>query len=229
MTPELRQLAHDLDCNVTCVDISLQAIRLFRDWISGHRSDSERIIQADWLELAGVLDRKFDVIMGDGAFGNILSITESIMLLRSLKAIKREGGFLVLRKIMVPRLFYLHEHTAEALLKQFRAGEITEDEFGFGMRIFGSYSEAYNRDTFILDNDIVFRRYRGWHGKGVLSEREYRVICRYYFNGLNLIPSQDTWEYLLSEAGYHFQSSPLSGRMWYQYYPIYCCFEGALT
>jgi hypothetical protein len=229
MTPELRQLAHDLDCSVTCVDKSPLAIRLFRDWISGHSDYTERIIQANWLELAGVVDRRFDVVMGDGAFGNILTVAKSIKLLGILKAIMRKGGLLVLRKIIVPSGFSFHKHTAEALLKQFRAGEIIGDEFGFGMRIFGRYSEAYNRNSFILDNDIVFRRYSEWHEEGALSDREYKVIRRYYFNGLNLIPPQDTWEDLLSGTGYHFQSSPLSGRMWYQYYPIYCCFEGALT
>jgi hypothetical protein len=163
--------------------------------------------------------------VGDGVFGNILSIPASRLHLRVFKNCLKDKGFLLLRKILIPKDLSLDKHKADVLLRRFRAGEITEAEFGFGMRIFGSYSEAYNRDSFILDNKIVFQRYEVWYNKGFLSEKEYAAIRRYCFNGPNLVPPQEVWENMLREEGYSFQLTTLKGRMWYQYYPIYCCFN----
>ena len=126
---------------------------------------------------------------------------------------------------MVPRNFTPNDHSAQPLLKRFRAGELTEEEFGFGMRIFGSYSDAYNMQTFILDNKEVFAKYEDWLKKGLLSESEYTAIRRYYYAGPNLIPPQTVWETMLFEEGFTFQQYTLKGKMWYEYYPIYYCIK----
>lgn len=229
MTPELRRLAHGLNCDVTCIDIFPEAISLFRDWISEEHQDSEKIIQGKWSELANLLDVQVDAIVGDGVFGNILSIPESRHHLQVFKKSLIDKGFLVLRKIIIPKEFPLNEHRADVLLQRFRAGDITEAEFGFGMRIFGSHAEAYDRDSYILDNGVVFRKYLRWYEKGLLSDREYAAIRSYYFKGQNLVLPQELWENMLREEGYSFQLTMLTGRMWYQYYPIYCCFDSQIT
>lgn len=225
MTPELRHLAHKMRCSVTCVDFSEEAIKLYRDWICEEHRIKENIVQADWIRLPDVLNKPADAILGDGVFGNITSLQGYTRLLRALRESLCRDGFLVFRTIMVPSNINPDDHAARQLLKRFKAGELTEAEFGFGMRIFGSYSDAYNVQTFILDNKEVFARYEDWLKKGLLSEPEYAAIRRYCYAGPNLIPPQKVWETMLLEEGFSFQQYTLKGKMWYEYYPIYYCLK----
>ncbi|MFQ5619861.1 MAG: class I SAM-dependent methyltransferase [Rhodospirillales bacterium] len=226
MTPALRLLAHRLGCEVVCVDNNAASIEYFRDWNPPESSETERIVQADWLDLARVLGGRADAILGDGVFGNVLSVEDHQALLRVLKDSVPEDGVLIFRKILIPRSFSVQENEAERLLEKFRTGGLTEAEFGFAMRIWGSFHHAYDPKTFLLDNGLVFERYETWLDEGVLSRDEHRVIERYYFAGLNLVPAQDLWESLLAEAGFRFRCEPLKGKSWYRYYPVYCCRVG---
>ena len=225
MTPELRYLTHKMNCSVTCIDVSEEVIKLYCDWICEEHRIKENIIRADWMRLLDVLNKPADAIIGDGVFGNITSLQGYTRLLRAFREALCKDGFLVLRTIMVPGNINPDDHAAPQLLKRFRAGELTEAEFGFGMRIFGSYSDAYNVRTFILDNKKVFTKYEDWFKKGFLSEPEYAAIRRYYYAGPNLIPPQLVWETILLEEGFTFQQHTLKGKMWYEYYPLYYCIK----
>lgn len=225
MTPELRQLAHKMRCRVICVDNSAEAITLYIDWIAEEYRTNEHIIKADWMDLSDILEEPADAIIGDGVFGNVLSLNKYRELLHVFKESLHNEGFLILRTIMVPRNFAFSEHTTDRLIGQFRAGKITKAEFGFGMRIFGSYSGAYNTQSFILDNRMIFKRYEDWFKEGVLSDVEYTAIRCYYFEGPNLIPPQEIWEEILLDEGFTFQKLALEGSMWYEYYPIYYCYR----
>ena len=223
MTPELRQLAHTMNSSVTCIDISEDAIKLYCDWIHEEHRAKENIVQANWMRIPDVLNKPADAILGDGVFGNITSLQGYSRLLRAFRESLCRNGFLVLRTIMVPENMNPNDHAAPQLLKRFRAGELTEAEFGFGMRIFGSYFDAYNVQTSILDNKALFAKYDDWFNKGLLSKSEYAAIRRYYYAGPNLIPPQTVWETILLEEGFTFQQYTLKGKMWYEYYPIYYC------
>lgn len=224
MTPELRNLAHEMDCSVVCIDNNLESIRLLRNWVSTKYIEKEIIIQANWLALINLLERPVDCILGDGVFGNVLSLDEHKRLLRAFKSSLGKNGILILRKILIPGNFCINDHEAEKLLERFRLGDLTEAEFGFGMRIWGSYRYAFNQKTFILDNKVVFNRYKNWLNKNLLSDYEFAIIQRYCFEGWNLIPPQDIWEALLENEGFAFETRLLNGKTWYEYYPLYYCY-----
>jgi hypothetical protein len=164
-----------------------------------------------------------DVILGDGLFGNLHTLEDHRALLANMKECLAPGGAVIQRNIFVPRLFSLHDHAAPALLRAFRAGEINEDEFGFAMRIWGCFGAAYDAKTLLLDNKRVYDIYARWYDEGRLSVNEHALIRRYYFAGRNLIPGEDLWERLLADCGFDFERQHLTGRQWYDYYPIYCC------
>ncbi len=226
MTPGLRLLAHRLGCEVVCVDNNPAVIEFFRDWTPPESRHRERVVQADWMDLSNVLGGRADAILGDGAFAQVPSLEYHKALLGALKAAVREDGVLIFRKILIPRSFPFRENEAERLLEKFRAGCLTEAEFGLAMRIWGRFRHAYDPKTFLLDNGLVFERYETWRDEGVLSQHEHGIIRRYYFAGRNLIPAQDVWESLLAEAGLRFRCGSLKGKSWYRYYPVYCCRVG---
>ena len=226
MTPGLRLMARRLGCDVTCVDNNPASIEFFRDWAPPKSGETERIIQADWMDLTRVLDGRADAVLGDGAFANTPSLEHNRALLPVLKDSVVEGGVLIFRKILIPRSFSFRENEAERLLERFRAGALTDAEFGLAMRIWGSFRQAYDPETSLLDNGIVFERYETWRDEGMLSRHEHTIIHRYYYGGLNLIPAQDVWESMLREAGFGFRCRPLKGRSWYRYYPMYSCHIG---
>lgn len=221
MTPELRQLAQTLGCRVSCVDNAAASIELYRDWIAADAN--EHIVETDWMGMRSRLDSSADMILGDGVFGNVASLEAAQNLLEVLHQSLTETGSLILRTVVIPHDFALHEQRAEGLLERFRAGLIDDAEFGFGMRKFGNFAEAYDPQTQRLDNKISFERYQRWRDEGVLSQAEHAFIRRYYFGGYNFMPTQRCWEALLGVAGFDHERHVLQGKAWYEYYPIYHC------
>jgi hypothetical protein len=226
MTPELRHLAASLDCRTVCVDINPRSIELYRDWLTPGQRHNETVVQGDWLRLPQFLSRPFRAILGDGLFGNLPTIEAHRTLLDNMRQCLAPDGAVIQRNIFIPRDFDPRAHGATALLRAFRAQEINEDEFGFGMRIWGCFDAAYDTGTLLLDNQRVYATYKLWTDSGRLTPAEYACIHRYYFAGQNLIPGQELWESLLAEAGFTFERHAITGRQWYGYYPIYYCRRG---
>lgn len=225
MTPELRELACRLGDHVTSIDISEDAIEIYRDWLSPGERNKELIIQGNWFDMDRLLTEPADVIMGDGVFANIGSPEECRRLLGLIyRSLKISGCFLT-RHVMIPSGFPLAQHEAEVLMARYRADELMDAEFGFDMRFFGLNGIAYDGETFLLDNQIVFKSLRRMVEEGRLAEDEYCAIRRYYFAGVNFIPPQTLWESSLAECGFRFDQTPLRGRLWYDYYRVYNCFK----
>jgi hypothetical protein len=82
MTPELRRLALRGYRSIVSVDINPQAIALYRDWIEPPDPLRERIVQADWMTLADVVAMPVQAVLGDGVFGNVLTLDAHKYLLR---------------------------------------------------------------------------------------------------------------------------------------------------
>ena len=109
------------------------------------------------------------------------------------------------------------------LLEKYRAGQLSDGEFGLAMRLWGMSRLAYNPDTCLLDNKIVYDHYEFLRQSAVITPDEHEVIRRYCFAGKNMILSQDVWEEMLESAWLEFEMQPLTGKDWYGYYPVYCC------
>lgn len=223
MTPSLRNLALEAGCRIMSIDRNLDAISFFKDWILPEYSSRETIVNCDWKEILHILNAPVNTILGDGVFGNILSLEEHRNILQKLKASLNKDGVMIFRKILVPPCLSIEDKQAEKIIDRFRMGLLTEAEFGFDMRIFGSYVEAYDLQKYTLNNKIVFDRYHNWLKEGKILQRELEIVNRYYFGGLNLIPPQEIWEKFLRDAGLKFEIKTLKGKSWYEYYPIYVC------
>jgi hypothetical protein len=223
MTPELRVMALSVVERVITVDRNPEAISLYRDWTPEADRGREWIIRADWADLSRLVTGPVDAVLGDGVFGNVLTLDGHRRLLNSLREAVGPGGRIILRHAMIPRGFDLELHSAERLLEAFRRGRMKETEFGFGMRLWGCFAKAYDRRTSLLDNRMVFDRYGRWHVDGRLTDGEWKAVQRYYYGGRNMILAQDDWETLLGECRLEYSMRPLTGRAWYAYYPVYSC------
>lgn len=223
MTPELRSLALSHFQRIVTIDSSAQSIELFRGWIADEAASREKIILASWLVFLPLLKTPVSAILGDGIFGNLSNLSEHVLLLEKIKSAMADDGFFVTRKAMIPKNFEISKYSSDAFIARFRSGVIDEAEFGFGMRLLGHYACCYNPDSFILDNQKIFEECDGLHRNGRLTDGEYDIIQRYFFNGKNCIIPEDVWENLLNEAGFIFEALPCQGKEWYSYYKIYRC------
>lgn len=223
MTPELRVMALTAADRVITFEHSPDAIALYRDWVPEADPRREWILRADWFDLDRLLARPVDAVLGDGVFGNILTLEGHRRLLSVLRAILGPDGRIVLRQALIPRGFDPEALTAERQIEAFRAGRQSAAEFGFGMRLWGCYAEAYDPARGLLDNRVVFARYADWRADGRLTDEEWNAIQRYYYGGRNMILPQGDWEALLGECRLEFSMRPLIGRAWYAYYPVYAC------
>lgn len=227
MTPELRNLAVSCFSNISSIDESDDAIELYRDWLDDEGQQRENIIKASWFDLEQHITQPVDAIFGDGIFGNLPDLSSHRELLSIIfKQLSNNGRF-VTRKILIPRQFDPSTHSFETLLRKFRAGEIDEAEFGFGVRLVGHYSSCYNESDYILNNKKVFDDCEKAHRSGMLNDEEIALINRYYFSGKNCILSQDLWESTLRQEGFEFKLHQCQGKAWYEYYIIYECFKAS--
>jgi len=221
MTPEIRSMALKAGFNLISIDKSKEAVETYRGWVPSALSGREKIINAEWSEAKHHVNCSIYAIMGDGIFGNILSLEKHIELLEVLKRLLSKDSVMVFRKILVPEDIEEKAYDARSLISKYRSGGLTDNEFGFSMRLWGNYTNSYNTRTYLLDNSITFKLYKEWVKKNILSESEYSCIARFYFDGFNLIPPAQKWEEMLRSAGLKFECHRLKGKDWYSYYPIY--------
>jgi hypothetical protein len=223
MTPELRCMAAAAGFELISADNNPDAIAIYQNWLQEAARSHEKIIRSDWTALGEQLSGGVDVILGDGVFGNILGLDSHRELLQELISLLNPGGGIVIRQALIPRGFPVEDYEAMTLLDKYRAGQLSDGEFGLAMRLWGMSRLAYNPDTCLLDNKIVYDYYDSLGQSGGITPAELEVIHRYYFAGKNMILPQDCWEEILASAGLNFEVQPLTGRDWYSYYPVYCC------
>ena len=223
MTPELRCMVLKTGCHLISIDSSKDSIDLYRDWVPETLREKEKIVCSDWMHAYQNIGEPVNAVLGDGVFGNILSIQGHRDLLNRITEIINDNGVIVTRQAILPDNFDTSEHTATLLIEKYRENLISKAEFGFSMRLWGSYEQAYDKKSYILDNRIVFNRYQKWLEDNTLTREEMDCINRYYFDGLNMILPQMIWEDLLQECGLFHTHYQLNGNMWYEYYPLYSC------
>jgi hypothetical protein len=223
MTPELRCMAADAGFELISADSNPDAIAVFRDWLQEPARSREMIIQDDWAALGKHIPGGVDVILGDGIFGNVLSLDGHYALLKVFSNLLNPGGAIILRQVSIPRNFPMRQYDAGMLLEKYRAGQLSDAEFGAAMRLWGMSRLAYDPDTCLLDNKIVFEHLDSMAQSGSVTAAELAVVRRCYFSGRNMILPQDAWEQILTASGLEFQVQPLTGRDWYRYYQVYCC------
>ncbi|MBN2215593.1 MAG: hypothetical protein JW723_15280 [Bacteroidales bacterium] len=223
MTPEIRTMALGGGANLVSIDCSQDAIDMYRDWVPAQFAANETIICGSWWDAGRCVTSLVDVVMGDGVFGNILSVEKHIEIIGILRDLMADGGIMVFRKAMLPDDFDIDAYDAGLLIEKYRTGALSDAEFGFSMRLWGNYKNAYNPETFILDNSKTFRLYEKWMKEGILTEKEYACICHYFFKGKNMILSQRKWENILESEGCSYELHQLKGKDWYAYYPVYLC------
>lgn len=229
MTPELRNLALKRFSRLISADANPASIALYRDWVPAAEQARETIVQANWFALRAAVTQPVSAVLADGVFGNLPDLAAHEALLQTIASLLSPRGRFVTRKIMIPDGFNASDHSSEVLLRRFRAREIDEAEFGFGMRLVGHYADCYDRLTSRLDNAQIFQRCAARHAAGVFTDAEHAAIRHYYFGGHNCIVSQRDWEHALRTSGWEFQIHRCQGKAWYEYFPIYSCWRKEAT
>lgn len=223
MTPELRSLALSRFRRVVSVDKNSDSIAVYRDWIPEQDRARETVIAGDWFHLRELLRTPMQAVLADGVFGNLPDLPAHARLLESISAALAPGGRFVTRMALIPEQFNPAEYSADRLLAQFRAGELDEAEFGFGMRLVGHHALFYDTSRHLLDNARLFAHCADRHRRGEILDVEWRAIQRYYFGGFNCIAPQSEWERVLTEGGWRWEIRRCTGKSWYAYYPVYVC------
>ena len=223
MTPELRtQVAATFDKLIT-VERDRRAIAIYAEWLPEKFRARESIIQGDWFSLQDYLPGKVKLIVGDGVFGNTRSLDYHRQLLRIIhRALDRQGVFIT-RKVIIPEHFNETPYSRSVLIDRYRKGLITDDEFGFTMRILGFFSSCYDPKNFRLNNRAVFRAVRRLYVEKRITKDERDIVMRFYFQGSNCILPEKIWENILQEADFSFTTSSMSGKLWYDFFKIYTC------
>ena len=222
MTPELRALMVDVSSEVVSVDSSPKAIAEYGPWVSAPR---ESVVEAEWSRFLQETGQRFDVIAGDGVFGNLAGRDAALGLLRVIESKLAPGGVFVSRMALVPRGLEAMRWEWPALVAQFRAGRIGEAEFGLTLRLFGFFRQFYDAETTSLDCAAVYQELAKLCDSGALDMREREIAWRYLFRGKNWLPPESVWERLLAEIPWRVVRRSLRGKLWHAYYPFYACYK----
>ncbi len=93
-TPELRDLAHKYQAEVTVVDINWQMIMAMRELMK-YKNKPEIWVKSGWTAVP-LADNYYDVILGDGVVGNI-SQNDSRQWWQHLNEFLKNGGYFITR------------------------------------------------------------------------------------------------------------------------------------
>ena len=224
LTPGVREVIGPLTASIALIDKSQDAI----DFLSGAVPDSiikkERIHLEDWENMPNVLNEKIDIVMGDGVFANLLTDQSQIAVLKAIKNVLSPNGRFITRNCVLPAELIPDGIDARTLINNYRDGIIDENEFGHAMRVLGSMTSAYDRTSHLLDNKAVYALYAEWKKDGTITDTEFEIIMRYFFDGYHYYPPKPHWEKLLNQAGFLFEVKKLEGRIYNRYLPIYSCY-----
>ena len=223
LTPGVREVMGYLTASVTLIDKSRDAIDFLSDAVPDSVRKKERIHLEDWENMPNVLNRKVDIVMGDGVFANLLTDQSQIAVLKAIKNILSSNGRFITRNCVLPTELIPDGVEAQTLINNYRNGIIDESEFGHAMRVLGSMASAYDRASHLLDNKTVYALYAEWKEDGTITGAEFEIIMRYFFDGYHYYPPRHHWEKLLNQAGFAFEVKELEGKIYNKYLPIYSC------
>ena len=224
LTPGVREVISPLTASVTLIDKSQDAIDFLSDAVPDPIRKKERIHLEDWENMPNVLSEKVDIVMGDGVFANLLTNQSQLAVLRVIKNVLNPNGRFITRNCVLPTELIPDGINARTLINNYRDRIIDESEFGHAMRVLGSMASAHDRTSHLLDNKTVYALYAEWKEDGTITDAEFEIIMRYFFDGYHYYPPKHHWEKLLNQAGFSFEVKELEGKIYNRYLPIYSCY-----
>lgn len=223
MTPELRRLGADHFAQVVSIDVNETAISHYKDWLTSEQRSRERIYTVDW-KLVNYIDWSLfppvTAVLGDGVFGNIPDRSSQLRFLQLLSTTFPEAH-LIFRKALAVPLADSDQRLREKLRDEFRRGVINADEFGFCIRMQAFLKTHYDPESAILDNTSLFKDCAQLFEQGFFDQSEMDAINRFRYDGNNCLLTCNDWEGLLNEIGLTYRKTYLTGRKWYEFYPVY--------
>jgi hypothetical protein len=159
-------------------------------------------------------------VLGDGVFGNFPNRKTQISFLEMLTTQFPKAN-LIFRKALAQNVGRSDEAILHQLREDFRAQKLTPDEFGFTVRLQGFLNTHYDAATAILDNAALFRDCENLYSEGFFNDTEIEFIRRFKFDGPNCLLTKEEWESMLNQSKLKFERTRLTGRRWYDFYPIY--------
>ena len=224
LTPGVREVIGPLTTSVTLIDKSQDAIDFLSDAVPDPIRKKERIHLEDWENMPNILSEKVDIVMGDGVFANLLTDQSQIAVLKAIKNVLSPNGRFITRNCVLPTELIPDGIEARTLINNYRDEIIDESEFGHAMRVLGSMASAYDRTSHLLDNKTVYALYAEWKEDGLITDAEFEIIMRYFFDGYHYYPPKHHWEKLLNQAGFSFEVKDIEGKVYNRYLPIYSCY-----
>jgi len=225
MTPEVRTMLAGHFKQLVSVDHNVLSIRKYREWIPQELRHKEKIFHADWMHLDRIdwsVLPPVRAVLGDGIFGNITSMEAHVNFLKLLRDCFPYARLIFRKALCVPIPSVSNDEEARTMLRDaYRAGEISEDDFGLGIRIRGFLQECRDMETARLDNVTLFAECERLERRGFFDKKELELIERFRFNGDYILPTRQQWEGLLEQVGAAYEVRELEGHQWYEYYPIY--------
>ncbi len=218
MTPELRKFACNFFSEVVSVDASPDAIKIYRDWVSG---ENEVIFLSDWFGFLESTKEYFDVIIGDGVFGNLAGSLDAIHLLSLVRSRLTHEGSFINRFALMPENYQDDGWRLESLLKFLREKKISECDFGLTARLLSQAHLCYDPKMEILDCAKSFALLRDACRRDELTALELDFAERFLFEGMNWLPVASSWHSMLEQCEFDYKFSVLEGNLWYEYYPVY--------
>lgn len=119
-TPETRDMVLRHNCQLSTIDISLDAILKFGSIMKYRNNNREIIVKGDWLE-SPLQDHAYDVVIGDGVFNNV-RVEDWPLFARQIRRQLKPSGFLILREnFIIPNR---QRRPVEHYDQEFRQGKI---------------------------------------------------------------------------------------------------------
>ncbi len=195
VTPELRDIALKNNCQVVCIDISREMIKIMKPLIKYKGVKKEKIINANWLTVS-FPKNSFDLVMGDGTLTNLLSIHDVRKLLFKIQRVLKPEGFFLIRE-----LIHLSNKKApfKKIVSDYRKNKIKWEDFFTDLRFYTFFNKAYNPKNKLLSADKIFQEIEKKYQQGELTKKEYQKIMSLENRMKNLVLFKGKFMKLIKE------------------------------
>lgn len=175
MTPELRNLALGLGCEVVAVDINFDMIVNLEHNIRDNTSLHNMILRCDWLKIDQFLrPDTFDIVSGDGVIAQV-TLQQAPLLIKNIALLLKSGGYFISRvDVFQPNFSTM---TVDQLLKLYRQKKISLIEFALATVWYSEHAKKlYNPRTGLQKTYKFWDIMQDYYEEGKLTKVEYQAI-----------------------------------------------------
>lgn len=194
-TPEFRNMALSLGCEVVSCDFSMPSILHAEKFIKFKDKSKDIVIHGNWFDVP-LQKNYFDVVFGDAAINNTSADRYNDLFSRIKSWLKKDGVILI-REIIYPNVG--EPENVEKIIKFYRQGKFNLRDLYLRMRFWLLKVKTYDLKKKMIFGDKVFAEIKKLYENGILKKSEFEDLYQFKNPVSHSILRESEWKRIFSK------------------------------